>query len=39
MNEWLCRRLASAGRGELFNVRTLGELPRRMVDVADRLLR
>jgi len=39
MNELLCRRMASAGRGELFSVRSFGELPRRMVDVADKLLR
>jgi Mg-chelatase subunit ChlD len=39
MNEWLCRRLATAGNGDLFRVRSLAELPRRMVDIADRLLR
>ena len=39
MNEWLCRRLANMGRGDLFRVRSLAELPQRMVDIADRLLR
>ena len=39
MNEMLCRRMAGVGKGELFRVRSLVELPRRMVDVADRLLR
>ncbi len=39
MNEMLCRRMAVVGKGELFRVRTLLDLPRRMVDVADRLLR
>ena len=39
MNEWLCRRLATAGGGDLFRVGSLAELPRRMVDIADRLLR
>jgi MoxR-like ATPase len=39
MNEMLCRRMAGVGKGELFRVRSLAELPRRMVDVADRLLR
>jgi len=39
MNDMLCRRMASVGKGELFRVRSLVELPRRMVDVADRLLR
>jgi hypothetical protein len=31
--------MAGVGKGELFRVRSLVELPRRMVDVADRLLR
>jgi len=39
MNEFLCRRMSQVGRGELFRVRSLAELPRRMVDIADRLLR
>lgn len=39
MNEWLCRRLAHLGRGDLFRVRSLQELPQRMVDIADKLLR
>lgn len=39
MNQLLCKRMADVGRGELFRVRSLRELPRRMVDVADRLLR
>ncbi len=39
MNEMLCRRLSQIGRGELFRVASLADLPRRMVDIADRLLR
>jgi Mg-chelatase subunit ChlD len=39
MNEWLCRRLANAGNGDLFRVGSFAELPRRMVDIADCLLR
>ena len=39
MNQLLCKRMADVGRGELFRVRSLRELPRQMVDVADRLLR
>jgi len=39
MNEMLCRQMASVGKGQLYRVRSLRELPRRMVDVADRLLR
>jgi Mg-chelatase subunit ChlD len=39
MNELLCRHMAQVGKGELFRVRSLAELPRRMVAIADRLLR
>jgi len=39
MNEILCRRMAAVGRGDLFRVGSFGDLPRRMVDVADKLLR
>jgi Mg-chelatase subunit ChlD len=39
MNEWLCRRLAAIGRGDLFRVSSFAELPRRMVDIAEQLLR
>jgi hypothetical protein len=35
----LCRRLADAGRGDVFPVRTYQDLPRRLLDVADHMLR
>jgi MoxR-like ATPase len=37
--EPLCRDLADAGRGDLFPVRAYPELPRRLLDVANRVLR
>ena len=39
MDEDLCRRLARRGRGTLFRVDGYEELPRRMLDIANRLLR
>ena len=39
MNPELCRRLADAGRGDVFPVRTYRDLPRRLLDVANRVLR
>ena len=35
----LCRRLADAGRGDVFPVGAYGDLPRRLLDVANRMLR
>ena len=39
MDAALCRRLADAGHGDVFPVRTYRELPRRLLDVANRVLR
>ncbi len=39
MNPELCRRLADAGRGDVFPVGTYRELPARLLDVANRVLR
>jgi hypothetical protein len=39
MDEEACRRMAVLGRGEAFVVRGYEDLPRRMLEVANRLLR
>jgi Mg-chelatase subunit ChlD len=39
MDAALCRRLADAGHGDVFPVRTYRDLPRRLLDVANRVLR
>ncbi len=39
MNPELCRRLADAGHGDVFPVRTYRDLPARLLDVANRILR
>lgn len=39
MNEELCYRLASIGRGDVFRVRHHSQLPARMLDIANRVLR
>ncbi len=39
MNPELCRRLADAGHGDVFPVRTYHDLPARLLDVANRILR
>lgn len=39
MNPELCRELADAGRGDVFPVRTFRDLPARLLDVANRILR
>jgi hypothetical protein len=39
MNPELCRRMADAGGGDVFPVASYRELPRRIVEVADRVLR
>ncbi len=39
MNEDLCRRMARAGRGDVFRVKGFEELPERMLDIAHRVLR
>lgn len=39
MDEELCRLLASCGQGEVFMVRDMRDLPRRMLDVANCVLR
>ena len=39
MNEELCYRLASIGRGDVFRVRHHSQLPSRMLEIADRILR
>ena len=39
MNPELCRLLADAGRGDVFPVRTYRDLPARLLDVANRVLR
>jgi Mg-chelatase subunit ChlD len=39
MNPELCRQLADAGHGDVFPVRTFRDLPMRLLDVANRILR
>ncbi len=39
MDPDLCRLIADAGHGEVFPVKTFQDLPRRMLDVANRVLR
>jgi hypothetical protein len=39
MNPELCRALADAGHGDVFPVRTYRDLPARLLDVANRILR
>ena len=39
MNPELCHAMARAGGGDVFRVRSFSELPRRMLDVADHVLR
>ena len=39
MNPELCRELADAGRGDVFPVRTYRDLPARLLDVTNRILR
>jgi Mg-chelatase subunit ChlD len=39
MDEEICRRIARLGRGETFLVRGYADLPRRMLEVANKLLR
>jgi Mg-chelatase subunit ChlD len=39
MNPDLCRRLALAGKGEVFRVQGFEDLPRRMLETANRILR
>ncbi len=39
MDEEACRRMARLGRGEAFLVRGYEDLPARMLDVANKLLR
>jgi len=39
MDPAMCRRLADAGHGDVFPVRSFPELPRRILDVANRVLR
>lgn len=39
MDEALCRLIADAGHGDVFPVGTFGELPVRLLDVANRVLR
>ena len=39
MDPALCRRLADAGHGDVFPVRSYPELPRRILDVSNRVLR
>ncbi len=39
MDDEVCRRMARLGRGEAFTVRGYEDLPRRMLEVANRLLR
>ena len=39
MDPELCRRLADAGHGDVFPVRAYRDLPRRLLDVANRVLR
>jgi len=39
MNEELCYRLARVGRGDVFRVKHHAELPKRMLEIANRVLR
>jgi len=39
MNEELCYRLARVGRGDVFRVKHHSELPKRMLEIANRVLR
>lgn len=39
MDPVMCRRLADAGHGDVFPVRTYAELPQRILDVTNRVLR
>jgi Mg-chelatase subunit ChlD len=39
MNPGLCRQMADLGHGDVFPVSSFAQLPRRMLDVADRVLR
>ena len=39
MNPGLCRELADAGRGDVFPVRAFSDLPARLLDVTNRILR
>ena len=39
MDEALCRLIADAGHGDVFPVKTFGDLPVRLLDVANRVLR
>jgi Mg-chelatase subunit ChlD len=39
MNPALCREMADLGHGDVFPVKSFAQLPRRMLDVADRVLR
>jgi len=39
MNPELCRELADAGHGDVFPVRTFRDLPTRLLEVANRILR
>jgi uncharacterized protein with von Willebrand factor type A (vWA) domain len=39
MDRELCRRMADLGRGDVFAVGSFADLPRRMLDVANRVLR
>ena len=39
MNPGLCRQMADLGHGDVFPVKSFAQLPRRMLDVADRVLR
>jgi uncharacterized protein with von Willebrand factor type A (vWA) domain len=39
MDRELCRQMADLGRGDVFSVASFNDLPRRMLDVANRVLR
>ena len=39
MDPETCRRIADAGHGDVFPVRAYRDLPRRILDVANRVLR
>ena len=39
MDRELCRQMADLGHGDVFSVASFGELPLRMLDVANRVLR
>ena len=39
MNADLCYRMARAGKGDMFRVKGFDDLPIRMVDIANRVLR